>query len=73
VDAIATPFVQGRLRDEKLRATIETECAHCSQPMSIEVDSDLRVRVLTEGARPVLVSPHVNFAKLKDPCIIHAF
>jgi len=73
VDAIATPFVQGRLRKERLRATIESECARSSQPLAIEVDSELRIRVLSEGARPVLVSPRVNFARLKDPCIIHAF
>ena len=72
-DAVATPFVQGRLRNQKLSAVIETECAHCARPISIELNSDLQLRVLSQGARPVLVSPAVNFDKLKDPSIIHAF
>jgi hypothetical protein len=52
---------------------LQTECGHCGKPIEIEIDSDLGVRVLSEGARPLLSSPFVNFKKLKAPNIIDAF
>ena len=66
------PFVQGHLRNESVAVTIETECAHCSRAMQIEVDSQLRCRV-AEDANPLIFIPHVDFEKLKDPSIIDAF
>ncbi len=52
---------------------IETECAHCSEPMHIEIDSELNSRVREEGAEPVTFVPHVDFRKLEDPSIIDSF
>jgi hypothetical protein len=66
------PFVQGHLRNESLAVTIDTECAHCSRPMQLEVDSRIDCRV-AEGADPLIFVPHVEFEKLKDPSIIDAF
>lgn len=66
------PFVQGHLRNEPVRVTIGTECAHCSRPMRIEVDSELEYRVL-EGESPLVFVPLVDFAKLEAPNIIDAF
>ena len=66
------PFVQGHLRNEPVAVTIETECAHCSRSMQIEVDSQLRYRI-AEGADPLIFIPLVDFDKLKDPSIIDAF
>ena len=66
------PFVQGHLRNESLAVTIRTECSHCSRPIRIEVDSQLNCRVL-DGEEPLIFVPLVNFEKLKDPSIIHAF
>ncbi len=78
------PFVQGHLRNESVAISIETECAHCSRSMRIEVesgphsgldsepDSALNYRVV-EGTDPLVFIPHVNFEKLKDPSIIDAF
>jgi hypothetical protein len=40
--------------------------------MRIEVDSRLNWRVL-DGEEPLIFAPLVNFEKLKDPSIIHAF
>jgi len=40
------PFVQGQLRKEHLSIRVETQCAHCGQPIEIEIDSDLKYRVL---------------------------
>jgi hypothetical protein len=66
------PFVQGHLRNESITITLDTECAHCSQPMRIEIDDQLRHRVVT-GTEPVIFVPMVDFEKLKDPSIIDAF
>jgi hypothetical protein len=65
--------VQGQLRKEYLSFLIETECAHCGQPISIEIDSELKCNVLTPGAEPVIFAPIVDFERLKDPSIIDAF
>ena len=66
------PFVQGHLRNQPLAVSIETECAHCSRAMQIEVDSELSYRVAV-GAHPLIFIPLVNFERLKDPSIIDAF
>ena len=65
--------MQGLLRNEKLSFLIETECAHCHAPLHIEMDSDLKYRVVEKGARPVVFSPMVDFGKLEDPSIIDAY
>jgi hypothetical protein len=65
--------VQGQLRDKKLSVTIDTECAHCGQPMQITLTSDLDYQVREPDAAPVVYIPIVNFAKLRDPSIIDAF
>jgi len=65
--------VQGQLLREKLSFLIETECAHCSKSIRIEVDSDLNYKVLDQGAEPLVFAPTVDFAKLKDPSIIDGF
>lgn len=66
------PFVQGHLRNESITVSFETECAHCSQPLHIEIDSELRYRV-AEATEPLVFVPMVDFERLKDPSIIHAF
>ncbi len=65
--------MQGQLRKEDLSFLVETECAHCGQPITIEIDSRMQYRVFEAEARPVLFIPHVDFARLKDPSIIDAF
>ena len=52
---------------------IETECAHCGKPIRIEMDSDLKYRVLEPDADPLIFVPDVDFARLKDPSIIDGF
>jgi hypothetical protein len=66
------PFVQGHLRNESLTVTFQTECAHCARPLRIEVDDQLTYRV-ADAAAPLIFVPLVDFKKLKDPSIIHAF
>jgi hypothetical protein len=67
------PFVQGQLRGEPLSVAISTECEHCSQPIHIEIDSELGCRVQEEEADPLTFVPLVDFSKLTDPCITDAF
>jgi hypothetical protein len=68
------PFVQGQLRkDERLSFSIATECAHCQRPIHIEVDSELKYRVVEEDSRLLVFVPMVDFATLGDPSIIDAF
>ena len=66
------PFVQGHLRNQSLSVSFRTECAHCARPLAIQIDSELGYRV-QDGADPLVFIPFVDFAKLKDPSIIHAF
>ncbi|MFC1976160.1 hypothetical protein ACFLXQ_07160 [Chloroflexota bacterium] len=79
MDAVAMPFVQGRLRtafdknSEPLSVVVKTECAHCSQPMRIEIDSEMRCRVEEEGAAPLISVPVVDFSKVTVPSIIDVF
>ena len=65
--------MQGRLAGRELTTVIETACAHCSWPIEVEVTSSLAYRVTTPGSTPVISVPLVNFKRLKDPSIIHAF
>jgi hypothetical protein len=67
------PFVQGQLRSEYLEFSIETQCAHCQEPIHIEIDSDLSYRVLDSACAPVIHVPLVDLRKLEEPSIIDAF
>jgi hypothetical protein len=65
--------VQGQLRQEYLTSSIQTSCAHCGQPIHIQIDSDLHYKVAETEAVPLVFVPMVNFDRLKDPSIIDAF
>ena len=65
--------MQGQLRNEHLSARSETECAHCRQPLRLEIDSDLAITSVEPGAEPLIFAPLVNFETLKDPSIIDVF
>ncbi len=52
---------------------VKTECAHCSKPMELSIDSDLRFTVRTEACDPVVFVPDVDLFKLEDESIINAF
>lgn len=70
---MATPFVQGRLREEHLSVTIRTRCAHCAQPLEITLDSKLNYAVSDETVAPLIFEPHINWAEFTEPNIIHAY
>ena len=65
--------MQGQLRQDPLTFAIETECAHCQQPLHLEIDSDLNYRVQESGAEPLVLVPMVDLDQLQDPSIIDAF
>ena len=73
MDALATPFVQGRLRNEKLTVTVRTECAHCKTPMEMTIDSDLNITVKDRESRPMAFMPDVDLLNIKEENIINAF
>ena len=67
------PFVQGQLKEKKLSVTIETNCAHTGREIEITVDSEMGYQVHTEGAEPLVFSPHVDWNTFKQANIIDAF
>ena len=64
--------MQGHLREESLSFTIETECGHCTEPIDIEMDSNMAYRVV-KGEEPQVYVPMVNVHKLEEPSIIDGF
>jgi hypothetical protein len=65
--------VQGQLREKPLSVVVGTKCAYSSEPIIIEIDSELKYRIIEGGKDPLVFLPHVDFAKLVDPSIIDAF
>ena len=57
MDAIAAPFVQGRLRGEWVEVEVASECAWSKRPLHIRIDSDLHYNVREQGAAPVIFAP----------------
>lgn len=70
---MATPFVQGHLRNEPLIVEISTSCAHCARPIQIQMDQDLNYTVHSPGAEPLIFEPELNWDKFAEPNIIHAY
>lgn len=65
--------MQGQLRNEHVSVNVKTECAHCSKPMEIEIDSDLYFSVKAESSKPIVFVPDVDLFKIQDENIINAF
>jgi hypothetical protein len=65
--------VQGKLRNTYLNVRVETECAHYSAPMEIEIDSNLHYKTNNKGCEPVIFVPAIDLFGLKDDSIIDAF
>lgn len=70
---MATPFVQGRLRNAFLSCTTQTKCGHCDRSIVIELDSELNYRILEGPADPLVFLPFVDLPQVKDPSIIDVF
>jgi len=72
-DAFVAPFVQGRLRGEKLSIDLESECAHCGKPLHISIDSELNSQVREKDAEPLLFEPDVDWDAFKGANIINDY
>ena len=70
---IATPFVQGHLRNEPVSITVETRCEHCEEPMTLEIDSDMNITAVQAGAKPMVFSPDVEVLDIEAPTIVDDF
>jgi hypothetical protein len=65
--------VQGRLRESFLTVEIVSSCAHCGEPIRLEVDSELSFRVLEGGPRPLVFEPDIDWSTFSEPNIINAY
>ena len=72
-DAIATPFVYGRLKNEELFFTVNSKCANSGKPMQIELDSNLNIISVDEGSAPMFCVALMNTDKTKEPSIVDIF
>ena len=72
-DAVANPFVQGRLRNKELSMTINTVCANSGKPIRIEFDNNLILKYLEQGADPMICIPKINLVKVKQTSIVDIF
>ncbi len=70
---MATPFVQGRLRDEELEVSVATECSQTGRGLRLTLDSDLGFHVETPEANPFLFEPYLDWSKFSAPNIIHDY
>ena len=70
---MATPFVQGRLRDEPLSFDVESECACCGKPIGFTMRHDLSYTLDDPASAPVFFVPAVDFTRLEAPSIIDDF
>jgi len=66
--------VQGRLRaEEELTFYIQSECAHCQQPLRLKMDGAMNHQLEDPAARPLMFSPDVDWSEFQEPNIIHAY
>jgi len=70
---VATPFVQGRLREEKVEVSAVTECAVSGREIRLLIDSDMEFEVLNQGADPYVFEPHIDWQTFAAPSIIHDY
>ena len=65
--------MQGCLRNEKVKISLETSCAHCGAALHIDVDSDDRWELHETSARPLLFSPTIDWERFGKANIIDDF
>jgi len=53
--------------------TVETRCEHCSEPLTLQIDSDMNVQVEQTGAEPMIFTPDVNTFEVEAPSIVDDF
>lgn len=70
---MATPFVQGRLRETALSVEIQTTCANRNAEMRFRVDHLLNHEVLEGGPEPLVFEPDVDWETFPDRTIIDGY
>ena len=65
--------MQGRLRNEPVSITVETRCDHCSEPLTLQIDSDMNVTVVQPEAKPMVFTPDVAILDTEAPSIVDDF
>jgi len=65
--------VQGRLTNRDLTYTIDTTCANSGRSIKIELDSDLNITGMTDGASPMYCLVLINTDKMKEQSIVDIF
>jgi hypothetical protein len=70
---MATPFVQGRLRNENLSVEIATHCTHCGQELHLIVDSEMNWSVREQDAQPIVFVPEINWQYFARATIIEDY
>jgi hypothetical protein len=65
--------VQGRLRNENITVNVETDCAHCSREMVLEIDSEMNFKAVAEECSPIIFIPDIDLLNLKEESIIDSF
>ena len=70
---MATPFVEGQLRNEYVSVDIETNCRHCDKILHITIDSNMRVSVREERAAPLVFMPDIDWDNFAERTIIDSY
>jgi hypothetical protein len=70
---IATPFVQGRLRNEIISIEVKTMCIHCERELHLTIDSNMQFSVREKGASPLVFMPEIDWANFAEQTIIDAY
>jgi hypothetical protein len=61
------------LRCENLTVRVDTECHHCGKPLTLEIDSEMNIRVEEAGASPLVFTPDVVPFEVEGPSIVDDF
>ena len=65
--------MQGHLRNEDLSVRVDTECQHCTEGLSLEIDSDMNIQVEEPNAEPLVFTPDVALFDVEAPSIVDDF
>ena len=61
------------MTDRFTKATIETSCGHCGQPMRLTVDSEMQYEAELAGSKPMFFEPQIDWPTFTEPNIVHAY
>jgi hypothetical protein len=65
--------VYGRLQNKDLTFTINTKCANSGKEIQIDLDSEMNITSMTEGAEPMYSTALINTDKMKEKSIVDVF